>query len=116
MLPSELLERATSRDLTELMAYYEMEPFGAWRGDLAAGIVASTIANVYRKKGAPAFKPEDFMPKFRGLEDGPKKQSVEEMKKALLSIAAVHGAADRGNKKTPQQRQRQLKKEKRRGN
>lgn len=113
MLPSELLARATSRDLTELMAYYEMEPFGPWRGDLAAGIVASTIANVYRKKGAPAFKPEDFMPKFRGLEDGPRKQSVEEMKQALLAIAAVH-STDRGKKMTPQQKQRQLKKGKRR--
>lgn len=44
------------------MAYADVEPFGpdadAWR----AGIIASTIANVNRKKGSRPFSPQDFMP------------------------------------------------------
>lgn len=46
------------------MAYAELEPFGpdaeAWR----AGVIASTIANVYRdsKKRAQPFTAQDFMP------------------------------------------------------
>ena len=89
-----------------MMAYYELEPFGEWRGDLQAGIIASTLANVYRKKGSDPFKPEQFMPKFRGLEDEGQKQSVEEMKSVLQLIAAAH----KDNKRTPgTQVQRNLK-------
>jgi hypothetical protein len=59
----DLLARVSSRELTEWMAYYEMEPFGEERADLRAGIIASTVANVNRAKGK-AYKPQDFMPKF----------------------------------------------------
>lgn len=51
-------------EFTEWMAYAELEPFGpdaeAWR----AGVIASTIANVYRdrKKRSKAYTPQDFMP------------------------------------------------------
>ena len=50
----------------EWIAYSEVEPFGEWRADLRAGIIASTIANcLSRKKGRPAFKPSQFMPEFK---------------------------------------------------
>jgi hypothetical protein len=64
----ELLRRTTSRELTEWMAFYELEPFGPERGDLRAGIVAATVANANRdpKKVKKAFEPQDFMPKFGG--------------------------------------------------
>ena len=44
------------------MAYYSLDPFGEVRGDLQAGIVASTIANVNKGKNGRAFTPDDFMP------------------------------------------------------
>ncbi len=50
--------------LYEWIAYAEIEPFGEERADLRAGIVASTMANINRQKGKPAYKPQDFMPKF----------------------------------------------------
>lgn len=62
-----MLARMTSRELTEWMAFYQLEPFGPERGDLQAGIVASTVANVNRDpKKTKAFKPEDFLPTFEG--------------------------------------------------
>lgn len=56
----------SSREFSEWLAYCEMEPFGEERGDLRAGIVASTVANVNRdpKKRPRPFQPRDFMPEF----------------------------------------------------
>ncbi len=67
----ELLARTTSRELTEWMAFYELEPFGAERGDLQAGIVAATVANANRdpKKQKRPFEAQDFMPKFGGSDE-----------------------------------------------
>ena len=44
------------------MAFYNLDPFGDVRGDLQAGIVASTIANANSGKGSRTFQPVDFMP------------------------------------------------------
>ena len=62
MTVRELLARIDSRELSEWMAYYELNPFGSVRNDLQAGIVASTIANVNRGKNDKSFTPSDFMP------------------------------------------------------
>jgi hypothetical protein len=60
----ELLARISSRELTEWMAYFAIDPFGEERADLRAGIVASTLVNVNRGKRGKAAKPRDFMPSF----------------------------------------------------
>jgi hypothetical protein len=41
---------------------YARDPWGPFRTELAAGVVASTIANVNRGKDTEAFRPLDFMP------------------------------------------------------
>jgi len=64
MTVGDLLHRMSSRELTEWMAYYALEPFGEERGDMRAGIVASTLYNVHRGPKSKAASPEDFMPKF----------------------------------------------------
>jgi hypothetical protein len=50
-------------ELGEWMALWQVSPWGADRSDLAAGIIASTIANVNRdsKRRAAAFRPSEFM-------------------------------------------------------
>lgn len=60
---NELKATLTSAELTDWIAYFNLEPFGEERADLRAGIVASTIYNVNRGKGR-AMHPIDFMPKF----------------------------------------------------
>lgn len=62
----ELLDSMSGRELAEWMAFYQVEPFGDVRGDLQAGIVASTLANIHRdqKKRPKPYGPEEFMPKF----------------------------------------------------
>ena len=46
------------------MAYYNIEPWGEGQGFHQAGIIASTIANVNRKKNSSPFKAVDFIPDF----------------------------------------------------
>ena len=58
----QLLNTVGSDELTEWMAFYQLEPFGDMRGDYRSGVVASTFANAHRAEGVKPFTPEDFMP------------------------------------------------------
>ncbi len=86
MTVGELLARISSRELSEWMAYAQLEPWGEARADLRAGIVASTVANTARdpKKRKKPFAPEDFMPKFEK-----ETQSAEEQRARMDALAAL---------------------------
>ena len=66
----ELLASISSEELTEWAAYYQLDPFGSYRADLQAGVVASTMANIHAKKGH-TFGPADFIPRFGDPEKSP---------------------------------------------
>ena len=61
-----LLSSLSSRQLTEWMAYDQLEPFGERRADLRMAVLASLIANANRDpdKRREPFTPADFMPRF----------------------------------------------------
>ena len=59
---AELLDRISSREITEWMAFGQLEPFGAEAGYIGHAITASTVANVNRNKGQKAYEVSDFMP------------------------------------------------------
>jgi hypothetical protein len=59
--------------LSEWLAYAELEPFGEFRDDVRAAIIASTVANMLRGRKQKAFSISDFMLKF----DEPKKQQKD---------------------------------------
>jgi hypothetical protein len=64
--PDAMLAVMPYRIWQDWLEYAQIEPFGEERADLRAGIIASTVANcLARQKGRPAFRVEDFMPKFR---------------------------------------------------
>jgi hypothetical protein len=71
--PDYLLKALTSRQLAEWRAFYRLQPFGAYRDDWRAGMIASVIANCNRRKNTKPFLPTDFMPQTEKP-----KQSVEE--------------------------------------
>ena len=81
------------------MVYYKHEPFGEYPAFVRAGIVASTMANLWRGKGRPAYKVEDFMPK--DLVSGPKKQTVAEQREILKMLARQFGAQEGEKKVSP---------------
>lgn len=43
------------------LRYWNEEPWGPWRDNAHAGVIASVLANIHRKKGAPAFKYDQFL-------------------------------------------------------
>lgn len=83
MTVAQLTNTMSSRELSEWRAFDALEPIGWHRVDLAAGIIASVLANQNRKKGTPALKPIDFMP------------FVEREKAEITSFADFKNAAER---------------------
>jgi hypothetical protein len=61
MTVSELRVRMPRRELTEWMAYYQMEPFGERRADVRSAIVAAILANANREKDQKPYKVKDFV-------------------------------------------------------
>lgn len=48
-------------EMAEWELFYSLEPFGTWRDNMHAGIIASLLANIHRGKSTKRFTPQDFM-------------------------------------------------------
>lgn len=94
MTVGELLRRMSSRELTEWMAFFSLEPWGTEVEDWRAGLIASTIANSHRdpKRRRKLYEPSDFMPRY----EAPKtqEQSWEEQARILEMWSRVLQARD----------------------
>lgn len=66
----------SARTFAEWQAFYTLEQFGSQADFWQAGLIASMIANVYRKKNQKPFTPYDFMPK--GMVETPETYSSDE--------------------------------------
>jgi len=73
------VEALPYREFREWQAYYNIEPFGESRADLRSAINACVVANANRGKNTPAFKVDDFMPKF----ENKKPMTNQEIKNVL---------------------------------
>lgn len=76
-----------SDELTEWMAYYQIEPFGDYRADVRSGVVAATLANANRAPNAKVFTPEDFMPFVAVHADRLKPAATSEPERATANVA-----------------------------
>lgn len=97
-----LLARLSSRQISEWMAYYTLDPFGEERADLRMGMLMALIANVNRdpQKRKEAYTAEEFMPKFgeEYKQDGPGKQdgqTWEQQKELLKAMSGSHAKTQR---------------------
>lgn len=63
MTVREMLARMGSDELTDWIAFYDLEPWGEERrlADYRAGVIAATIMNLFRGKGKSAIKPENVI-------------------------------------------------------
>ena len=88
MTVKELNQRMDSRELSEWMAYYRIEPFGEERADLRQAQTSAILANVHRSDGK-AFEVKDFM-----FDSSPeiKRQDPNDMKTKLMLWAKIHNA------------------------
>ena len=93
-----LLARLSSRQISEWMAYYTLDPFGEERADLRFGMLMALLANMNRdpEKRREPYTAEEFMPKFgEPPSDSPRYAGGEkgqswEQQKALLK--AMNGS------------------------
>jgi hypothetical protein len=79
----ELLVSISSDELSEWAAYYRLDPFGGYRGDVQAASVAMMIAQANAKKGH-TFKLSDFLVKF-GEPEPAKSMTPQEIHNALVA-------------------------------
>ena len=93
MTVGELLARISSRELSEWLAFYKVEPFGEKRADLRAAVVAAAVANTARdpKKRKKPFTPADFMPRFERKRE---RQSWEEQLRMVEMFNVALGGRD----------------------
>jgi hypothetical protein len=74
----EIEDTMPATELTEWALFYQQHPFGEFRADLRAGIVASVIATTSGNKNA---KPTDFMPltmkEWTEMKVGPSSRALE---------------------------------------
>ena len=94
MTVAELLKRISSRELSEWMAFGQLEPFGAEAGYIGHAITSKTIADVNRPKGAQAYKISDFIPRL----EKKKEQTPDEMIQIAHMITIGMGGKDLRNK------------------
>ena len=85
MTRAELLRRISSAELTEWIAFDQIDPIGDERADLNAGIVASTLANCNRGEATEPFKPADFMPDY----DGSRREEEPDVDALMAKFQAV---------------------------
>lgn len=81
-------------ELVEWEEFSDLEPWGSYRGDLQAGVIASTIANLVRSEGREPAKPSDFLLQFerRAPSEEAKQKGVEAEFAAWSLFAATHNA------------------------
>lgn len=89
MTVQQLLDNTSSAELTEWMAYAQLEPFGGDADYIGHAITAVTVANVNRPKNRRPYKVEDFLPKF-----GKTEQTVDEQIQFAAMVTASMGGQD----------------------
>lgn len=91
MTAGELLVRMSSRELSEWMAFYELEPFGYERQEVVTAQLTAVVANMMRGSGRPPYKTKDFMPEFGRKAAQPVKMMKEMAKMMTVALGGKVG-------------------------
>ena len=85
------LNRMSSLEFAEWIAFYSLEPFGDARADLRSAIVAKTIADVHIDKESNRPKLQDFIPRFEGTTPEEQLALAQRLNEALGGIDEREG-------------------------
>ena len=90
--PSELLAACTSADITEMIAFERLEPFGPLHDELLAGRICATLVNLQQREGSDPVTPGDFFPALGSAVQGyadrlPRPPLTDEQRSALIDKA-----------------------------
>jgi len=99
------LDELSGPQLSEWEAYDRLDPIGAWRDDFGIATLVSAMTNIVRslywdeeKYGkAKMTGPADFMPGWdkEQVKSEPIRQSVEEMRQVMYTIAGANKKKER---------------------
>jgi len=79
-------------DFYAFMLYDSIEPFGDRRGDIQAGMIQKTLADIHRDPKQKPYPLEMFMPQF--YEEPARQQTPEEQLQILLALQAAQKAGE----------------------
>jgi hypothetical protein len=92
MTVQQLLDNVSSSEITEWIAFMEMELFDQVRSDYRMAVNTAVLANVNRTdKKQKVFEPKDFMPNFEETIEKNKNDTPEELAKKMNAIANMFG-------------------------
>ena len=85
------MRELTSEQITEWIAYNEIDPIGEWRNDYRFAYLESLITNIviklFRRRGAKLTDVKSFMPTWIKTEESKIFQSIDQMKEVVYNIA-----------------------------
>lgn len=90
----------SGQQLTEWMAYFELEPFGEERADYRMATLAALTANIHRDpEKSDEFRVQDFMPRFDGspAEEAPqigKDEAIAAIESMMMAYVIASGGQD----------------------
>lgn len=94
MTVSRLERELPYRELVEWMDEYRRDPWGTWRDNAHAAMLASLAANAFRGKDTRAFTYEDFMILDPEIAEKRKAERIARSSRALVaalsSVATKH--------------------------
>ena len=92
--PDHLLDELTSRQIAEWFAFVNLDGLADARLDFGFGQVCATLANIHRREGQDAYRPDDFMPSLRAVSSTrttPDEQAVPDADAQSRLISALLG-------------------------
>jgi hypothetical protein len=81
-----MLAEMDASEILEWRQFYEIEPWGASRDDLRAGIIASTVYNMQRGRGSKHLGPRAFMPDT-GQDEPSEPATPAEQERRIINFA-----------------------------
>jgi hypothetical protein len=93
MMRGDLVRRMPMSEFVEWWLLEQLEPFGDRRGDLHAGTVAATIANVNRTERSRGYEWRDMIPDWDERLNSKKiEQTPEQQLQVMLTLQAAQNA------------------------
>lgn len=81
-----MLRGLTAKQLRELLAFSELEPFGERRADYRSAQIVQILYNINRGKGVEAIKLEECLLQFEGTDAAPKRQQTWQEQEAIMKM------------------------------
>lgn len=83
----------SSREFTEWMSFFQLQPYGEWRADFRTASLMALIANVNRDPNKDKeFTPQDFMPNFeKALEEREAQEEIPAHERLWNKVKTAFG-------------------------